>query len=824
MLSITCALLLILSGGGAALAQSGGWSGGTGDPPPAQPADPPDEPPATPPTAAPAPALIPPALLDAPALPWPGGPPYTPVDVTLLLLIDEQGGVEERSLLQGDEPWASIALEQAAKIRFDPATEGGVPVAVEVPFTWTFEPPPVQIRGVLKLESGEPAPRVTVIVGETTLDTDSEGRFSVRELPPGEVVLRIEDANLEVPPVPVTVTPGQLTELELTARVVGAENVAVGVYRRPSRQVVSRTLTAEELRTTPGTMGDPVRAVQNLPGVVRTPFDSGWVLVRGGDPEDTGLYIDGVRVPLIYHLGGFTSVIHPQMVDRVDFYPGGYGARYGRATAGAVDLVSRPVRAERRVEAGADLLHASAYVQTPIGEKNGVALAIRRSYLDKVLGLVLTPEQAAIAPRFWDWQGRWDAERFGLFWLGYRDAIDAPTGNGDEVATVNIGTNRLHGRGTFDLGSATLQVLPVFARDLRYLDLDETTDERTQTTFALRVELQDPGKSPVGVQAGLDLEAFHYDIKVNGLGASAWLFSPDPYATLRVGVDRQLTVGMRLETFKVTDQLWRVSPSPRIAARVPLTSVWTLVADAGVYHQYPTMEWMIGLPTGPYLRPERSYGQGAGVRMTLRRLSLELDGYWRKLENVTLFEDDGTLGQGSGLAYGVEGLARWTQGPLSGWIAYTYSRSLRAAEPGDLLSAHLYDQPHYLVNVASFSFGRGWSLSSRFRIGSGYAWDRVTEEAYDILTMEPFPLIYDEKQRLRPYHALDVKLAKKAQLRSWGLEFYLDVQNVYNRRIEEPIINGIDDRETVYGKGLPVLPIFGVKGGWAPPLGTDDAG
>ena len=41
------------------------------------------------------------------------------------------------------------------------------------------------------------------------------------------------------------------------------------------------TLTRAELTTVPGTIGDPLRVVQNMPGVARAPFGLGLLIVRG---------------------------------------------------------------------------------------------------------------------------------------------------------------------------------------------------------------------------------------------------------------------------------------------------------------------------------------------------------------------------------------------------------------------------------------------------------------------------------------------------------------------------------------------------------------
>ena len=77
------------------------------------------------------PELVPPVLVDVPATPWPEGQPYEASSVTLALLIDEQGRVEEATVLAGEEPFASLALKTAPGLLFQPALEGEEPIAVE---------------------------------------------------------------------------------------------------------------------------------------------------------------------------------------------------------------------------------------------------------------------------------------------------------------------------------------------------------------------------------------------------------------------------------------------------------------------------------------------------------------------------------------------------------------------------------------------------------------------------------------------------------------------------------------------------------------------
>jgi outer membrane receptor protein involved in Fe transport len=122
------------------------------------------------------------------------------------------------------------------------------------------------------------------------------------------------------------------------------EVIVEGRRGEPSR---SASLTRAEVREIPGTFGDPFRAIEALPGV--TPIVSGlpFFFVRGAPPGNVGYYLDGIRVPLLFHVGAGPSVVHPGLMDRVDLYPGGYPARYGRF-AGGIVAGKRSSRARRR--------------------------------------------------------------------------------------------------------------------------------------------------------------------------------------------------------------------------------------------------------------------------------------------------------------------------------------------------------------------------------------------------------------------------------------------------------------------------------------------
>ncbi|MCA9584063.1 MAG: Plug domain-containing protein, partial [Myxococcales bacterium] len=133
-------------------------------------------------------------------------------------------------------------------------------------------------------------------------------------------------------------------------------------------------MSREEVRQLPGAFGDPFRAIEVMPGV--TPVFTGlpFFFVRGAPPGNVGYFLDGIRVPLLFHVGVGPSVIHPALIRRVDLYPGGYPARFGRFAGGIVSGETALARDEVHGEGNLRLFDAGAMVETPFADGRGHAL------------------------------------------------------------------------------------------------------------------------------------------------------------------------------------------------------------------------------------------------------------------------------------------------------------------------------------------------------------------------------------------------------------------------------------------------------------------
>src|SRR5262249_39720738 len=157
--------------------------------------------------------------------------------------------------------------------------------------------------------------------------SDEQGRFSFEDVPAGTHKVVVTAPDYVRYEVTEDVVPGRRTEVTYHVRkqVYGAYETVVR-DQRERKEVAQITLRQEEIRLIPGTNGDAFRVVQNLPGVARTPFGLGQLVVRGGKSWDTRTYVDEINIPELFHFGGLYATYNSTLLESLSFQPGNFGA------------------------------------------------------------------------------------------------------------------------------------------------------------------------------------------------------------------------------------------------------------------------------------------------------------------------------------------------------------------------------------------------------------------------------------------------------------------------------------------------------------------
>ncbi len=211
----------------------------------------------------------------------------------------------------------------------------------------------------------------------------------------------------------------------------------------------------------------------------------------------------------------------------------------------------------------------------------------------------------------------------------------------------------------------------------------------------------------------------------------------------------------------------------------------------------PFTSMEVWLPSGPNVPPQSAhqftlgyshhFGQG-GVR-------LDLEGYYKRTNHLIDYRDHARMLMnplveyellfGTGEGYGIETILQRSAGRFSGWISYTWSRSLSTvAEVNQGKPYPAYsDRPHDFSLYLTWALGRRINLTANFIYMTGAPFTTPTGfYFYDHHQVPVYSLRNND--RLPDYHRLDLAL-------NWQLnrpehrfrhELIFSVYNLYNRK------------------------------------------
>ncbi|APR79515.1 TonB family protein / TonB-dependent receptor [Minicystis rosea] len=473
--------------------------------------------------------------------------------VTVEIAISETGAVVDAAVVgSAGAAFDAAALAAVKQFVFEPAEFDNKPAPVKITYRYDFvlkeEPkgPVVNFEGVVKnrFTKKPMAGAVVTIDGKLKATTDAEGHFSFTDVPIGKH--SVEIAGPGVTPVTTEETIEEKKKLDAKYTVEPkeeekAEDAAdvevVVVVPKVQKEVVSTQIVASEGRRVPGTQGDTLKVVQNLPGVARAATGSGALVVWGAAPQDTRVYVDGVRIPLLYHGGGVRATVNSDMVRSIDLIPGGYGPEYGRGIGGLVTIETRAPKTDGiHGYASADVADASAMLEGPIGSKTSFMVSARKSYLDRVISLTTKKDVSVLfpIPNYYDGQVRLvrqlrDNESLELFAFGSSDRLTRSVDSADPTQVKSERTGFDFGRVVLKYryqmpDGATLWVTPSVGRDVSTLESNfggapSTLDIKTNI-FGLRAGWRGRVGPNMVVTAGLDVEASLADLARSGAVAS----------------------------------------------------------------------------------------------------------------------------------------------------------------------------------------------------------------------------------------------------------------------------------------------------------------
>ena len=90
-----------------------------------------------------------------------------------------------------------------------------------------------------------------------------------------------------------------------------------------------------------GVETDVMRSIQLQPGVQSAGDVSAKYYVRGGASNENLVLLNETPIYNPFHALGIFSVIDPDMINSVEFYKGGFGARYDGRLSSVMDIITK---------------------------------------------------------------------------------------------------------------------------------------------------------------------------------------------------------------------------------------------------------------------------------------------------------------------------------------------------------------------------------------------------------------------------------------------------------------------------------------------------
>lgn len=308
----------------------------------------------------------------------------------------------------------------------------------------------------------------------------------------------------------------------------------------------------------------------------------------------------------------------------------------------------------------------------------------------------------------------------------------------------------------------------------------------------------------------------------------------------------KINYGLHLSGFQVQNSFYP-SIQPRVSARVLITDDLSLKMGYAFMNQYmhllstsgismPTDLWV---PVTDRVAPMKAHQVGLGLFYSWSGIAdFSVEGYYKHMSNLLEYKDGATyfgssadwedlVVMGDGWAYGVEFLIQRSIGKFTGWIGYTWSRTMHKFDrEGQVLNGGKpfpakYDRRHDVSIVLSYKFNEKVDVSATWVFSSGNActlamqkYTQATDDPDDYGATNNYnDLSYISSRnnfRMPNYHRLDVGANFHRTFKNKRLHRTINVSiyNCYNRLNPYMIYSSEQYSYQGYGTALVQLSLF----------------
>ncbi len=639
--------------------------------------------------------------------------------------------------------------------------------------------------------------------------------------------------------------------LRLAPKVIPMAGVSVRSQReRGEQKVTVREITSEQLsRNAGGFVQDPVRSLSFLPGVAPSARGewSGTYAVRGGETDESSVWFGNTELLWPYHLLGFSSVLNPDIVSRISFYPSVFPSRYGGVLSSVA--VMQPKRLERGEGFWAyDPMNMKAAYVGNLGDIDFLA-SYRRTFYYVLFG----PMGAGTYNR----PSYSDLTAQCALPLGGQHRLRLTVVNGsDHITSTLLGVEEQMNEAGTSLAGSVESDLGRVKTDLTFYssthDFDLTpsiwwgTAVTHQNEYGVRLNATGAISDELEFDCGA--EAGRASFNGNLLTPQSLERADNTWAVYAALSLRPLTqlgfdLGVRYEDVRwATDKVVQ----PRAVASIFLSDNVTLKGGYRRLYQHSysflrnsCASFVFDQQYDDYrlfefgelgAKQADHYSVTSELKVA-RDTRLSLEGYVKNYANLPTWkiDDQGELydagNLGSGYARGVEAvLEQSAVGGWSGWLTYALSWCRKQQGTDTMMHWDKYDRRHSLNLQVQKTFGPEWTMAATFHLNTGAAYTPLLytqspnqTNTSDVRRGHSAYVIEGEKNsaRVPVYHRLDLKLSRELPRLPLHPYMYIEIINVYNRQNAYNLVQ-FEDRNgnivTGQSTGIAFIPLIGIGG------------
>lgn len=704
---------------------------------------------------------------------------------------------------------------------------------------------------------------------------NSSGFYKLARLAPGErfIVFRMVGYETIFKQISISQTKQKLiVNARLFPRGYTMEEIVVQGKKLEKNTISTVDISPRVLAMLPTMSGqaDVFKVLELLPGVNKASDLSRGLYVRGGSPDQTLTLVDNVMYYNPAHLGNIASTFNADVIRDIKLIKGSYPAEYGGRLSSVLDVKLRSgTREKESGTIGLGLINSYMLFEGPLTKNSSYIAAGRWMYYDKIQNAY---SKNGSTPRysFYDFNCKYnnafsETSSFSLS-AGYSsDRAYSPPSDDNEydiawqnlalslnwlmitsesvflTTTVNVTDYRFTSK--IGIGNTGADVVSFFASPAitDYLFRESAEFKWSPAhTFKTGVEL--------GLHSYKLLYSDYYDGRIESdpragkeLTLSDGAFFAQSESELADGFT--VNAGGRVVYFGDKSSF---RFEPRFSASWEIAGGIYLKTAAALSHQFihlitrndislPTDLWY---PASSGIAPGRSaqYVFGVDSYFDGGMYQASLEGYYRDMDNIYEYKPavrfealdpdiEKQCVRGKGEAYGAEFFIGKRQGDFSGWAGYTLAWTKRKFDNlnGGKVFYPKYDRRHDFSIVLTYAATENFSVSAswlyatgeRFTMPGGqFGLPRIGFQNIDwvISANEMNANFFPD------YHKLDINANYAFRWRSYSVDAYLNLYNVYNR--QNPFAQYLVFRDNGAGNVtqklkrltlFPFIPSFGLK-------------